>query len=261
VSKLLEGQHALVTGGNSGVGKGIALELAAAGCHVVVNYLDDADSAAGTAAQIASLGVKSWAVQADVGLRADVARMFRELRKLVPRLDLLVNNAGVQTFARLLELSEVDWDRDIRTNLKGCFLCTQAAGRWMKEQESGCIINIGSGSNKHPFPRLVSYTASKGGIEQFTKVAAVELGEFGIRVNCVAPGAILTERTAREVPDYEATWSKATPLGRVGTPSDVGKAVVLLASEYASYISGQTLWVDGAAFTLPNWPYPLSGRE
>jgi NAD(P)-dependent dehydrogenase (short-subunit alcohol dehydrogenase family) len=184
--------------------------------------------------------------------------MFGELRERVRRLNLLVNNAGVQTFAPLLELSEADWDRDIRTNLKGCFLCTQAAGRMMKEQKSGCIINIGSGCNKHPFPRLVSYTASKGGIEQFTKAAAIELAEFGIRVNCVAPGAILTERTSREASDYEATWSKATPLGRTGTPRDVGKAVVFLASDDASYISGQTLWVDGAAFTLPNWPYPLN---
>lgn len=257
----LEGKYALVTGANSGVGQGIALELARAGCHVVVNYLEDCEAAEQTVAQIESLGVKSWSIQADVGLSADVVRMFREIRDRVPRLDLLVNNAGVQTFAPLLELSEADWDRDIRTNLKGCFLCTQAAGRWMKDQKSGCIVNIGSGSNKHPFPRLVSYTASKGGIEQFTKVAAVELAEFGIRVNCVAPGAILTERTLREVPDYDATWSKATPLGRTGTPSDVGKAVAFLASDSASYITGQTLWVDGAAFTMPNWPYPLTTRK
>lgn len=184
--------------------------------------------------------------------------MFRELREYTSHLDLLVNNAGTQTFARLMELSEGDWDRDIRTNLKGCFLCTQAAARIMAEQKRGCIVNIGSGSNKHPFPRLVSYTASKGGIEQFTKVAAVELAEYGIRVNCIAPGAILTERTAHEGGNYEAIWSTATPLGRVGTPEDVGKAVVFLASDDASYISGQTIWVDGAAFTKPNWPYLLN---
>lgn len=261
MGKLLEGQHALVTGSNSGVGKGIALELAAAGCNVIVNFLDDSIGAEQTLSEIAALGVKSWAIRGDVGLSQDVERIFGELRERVPRLNLLVNNAGVQTFAPLLELSEADWDRDIRTNLKGCFLCTQAAGRMMKSQKSGCIINIGSGCNKHPFPRLVSYTASKGGIEQFTKAAAIELAEFGIRVNCVAPGAILTERTSREASDYEATWSKATPLGRTGTPRDVGKAVVFLASDDASYISGQTLWVDGAAFTLPNWPYPLKNSE
>jgi 3-oxoacyl-[acyl-carrier protein] reductase len=106
-----------------------------------------------------------------------------------------------------------------------------------------------------PFPRLVSYTASKGGIEMFTKVAAIELAAYSIRVNCVAPGAILVERTQSEDGDYAKTWGKAAPLGRVGTPTDVGQAVVFLASPQASYISGQTIWVDGALFTKPYWPY------
>lgn len=261
MSRLLEGQYALVTGSNSGIGKGIALELARAGCSVVVNYFDDPAAAEQTAGEVRALGVKAWTVQADVGLGADVDRMFREIHAQIPHLDLLVNNAGVQTYSTLLDLAEADWDRVIRTNLKGCFLCTQAAGRWMKEGKPGAIINIGSGCNKHPFPRLVAYTASKGGIEQFTKVAALELAEFGIRVNCVAPGAILTERTLREDPDYEATWSKAAPLGRIGVPQDIGQAVVFLASEQASFISGQTIWVDGAAFTMPNWPYARKTAE
>ena len=131
----LEGKYALVTGANSGVGQGIALELARAGFNVVVNYLEDCKAAEQTVSQIESLGVKSWSIQADVGSSAEVTRMFNEIRELAPRLDLLVNNAGVQTFACLLDLSEADWDRDIRTNLKGCFLCTQAAARWMKDAE------------------------------------------------------------------------------------------------------------------------------
>ena len=265
MGRLLEGQYALVTGANSGIGKGIVLELARAGCNVVVNYLENPAAAEQAAEEVRALRVQGWTVQADVGVSADVERMFREIREHASRLDLLVNNAGVQTHSPLLDLSEADWDLVIRTNLKGCFLCTQAAARWMRESwrkegpskktTSGAIINIGSGCNKHPFPRLVAYTASKGGIEQFTKVAAIELSEFGIRVNCVAPGAIVTERTLRDDPQYATTWAKATPLGRIGEPRDVGQAVVFLASEQASFISGQTIWVDGAAFTMPNWPY------
>jgi 3-oxoacyl-[acyl-carrier protein] reductase len=143
----------------------------------------------------------------------------------------------------------------INTNLKGTFLCTQLAAKHMKECGGGVIVNIGSGCNKLAFPRLVAYTASKGGVEMFTKVAAIELGQYGIRVNCVAPGAIEIERTRLEDPDYSATWGGITPLGRVGTPSDVGNVVVFLAGKEASFISGQTIWVDGAVFTQAPWPY------
>jgi NAD(P)-dependent dehydrogenase (short-subunit alcohol dehydrogenase family) len=252
---LLENRTALVTGASRGVGKGIALELARAGCKVAVNYYPDDAGAALTVNEIKALGVEAFEIKADVGNSKDVSRMFDSVFRRFGRLNILVNNAGVQTWAPLLELTESEWDRDIDTNLKGCFLCTQLAGRHMKEHSGGAIINIGSGCNKVPFPRLVAYTASKGGIEMFTKAAAVELGPYAIRVNCVAPGAILVERTKREGRDYEKTWGQATPLGRVGLPADVGKTVVFLASDNASYISGQTIWVDGGAFTKPNWPY------
>jgi NAD(P)-dependent dehydrogenase (short-subunit alcohol dehydrogenase family) len=169
-------------------------------------------------------------------------------------LDLLVNNAGIQVWAPLLDLTEADWDDVIDTNLKGCFLCTQAAARQMRAQGGGVIINIGSGCNKVPFPALVSYTASKGGIEMLTKVAALELGPMGIRVNCVAPGAIEVERTRLERPDYAGTFSRLTPLGRIGLPSDIGQAVVWLASPAAGFITGQTVGVDGGLFQQPPWP-------
>jgi NAD(P)-dependent dehydrogenase (short-subunit alcohol dehydrogenase family) len=253
----LSGRTALVTGASKGVGKGIALELARNGCQVVVNYHMDREGAERTVAELQSLGAGAFAVDGDVGSGADVEEMFAHVFRAVPRLDIMVNNAGVQTWAPLLELREEDWDRDIRTNLKGCFLCTKAAAKHMRQHGGGVIVNIGSGCNKVPFPRLVSYTASKGGIEMFTKVAAIELGHYGIRVNCVAPGAIVIERTEREDANYNKAWGEAAPLGRVGTPRDVGKAVTFLASDQASYISGQTLWVDGAAFTKASWPYQL----
>jgi NAD(P)-dependent dehydrogenase (short-subunit alcohol dehydrogenase family) len=252
---VLEGKTALVTGASKGVGKGIALELARAGCDVAVNYFTDAAGAESTVAEIRALGRRAFPVRADVGRSGDVDAMFDTVLAEFPRLDILVNNAGVQTWKSLLELTEPEWDRVIATNLKGCFLCTQRAARHMKGQGGGRIVNIGSGCNKLAFPRLVDYTASKGGIEMFTKVAAVELGPYRITVNCVAPGAIEIERTRQEAGDYAGTWARLTPLGRVGYPADVARAVVFLASEAAEFITGQTLWVDGGLFSKPSWPY------
>ena len=252
---ILESKTALVTGASKGVGKGIALELARCGCHIAVNYNSDARGAEATAAEIRALGRQAIAVQADAGLAADVDRMFAEVLGQFPRLDILVNNAGTQTWTPLLDLEEAEWDRVIRTNLKGCFLCTQRAGRHMREQGGGSIVNIGSGCNKVPFPNLSSYTASKGAIEMFTKSAAIELGKYGIRVNCVAPGAIEIERTLQEAPNYAKTWAGVTPLGRVGQPLDVARAVAFLASGAADFITGQTLYVDGGLFSQPVWPY------
>jgi NAD(P)-dependent dehydrogenase (short-subunit alcohol dehydrogenase family) len=253
----LEARTALVTGASKGVGKGIALELARCGCDVAVNYHSDPIGAEETAAEIMAIGRTALVIKANVGQAGDVDRMFAEVLKRFPRLDILVNNAGTQVWKPLLDLEEAEWDRVIDTNLKGCFLCTQRAARHMKANGGGRIVNIGSGCNKTAFPNLVSYTASKGGIEMFTKVAALELGKHGIAVNCVAPGAIEIERTKLETGDYAATWAGLTPLGRVGNPLDVARAVVFFASESGDFVSGQTLWVDGGLFTHPIWPYPV----
>jgi len=252
----LESKIALVTGASKGVGKGIALELARAGAQLIVNFNSDSAGADATVAEIRGMGGNGFAVQADVSLRAAVDRMLQSTLERFNRLDILVNNAGVQTWKPLLELAESEWDRTIATNLKGCFLCTQGAARHMSERGGGRIINIGSGCNKIAFPNLVDYTASKGGIEMFTKVAAVELGKYRITVNCVAPGAVEIERTKLEAGDYADTWAKLTPMGRVGLPADVARAVVFLASDAAEFITGQTIWVDGGLFSKPSWPYP-----
>lgn len=251
---MLSGKVALVTGASKGVGKGIALELANQGCDIFVNYNSDEAGAKQTVSEIEALGRKAAAVQANVGDSKQVDAMFDRIGS---ELDILVNNAGVQTWKAFLDLTEEDWDRVMDTNLKGCFLCTQRAARRMKEAGGGSIINIGSGSNKIAFPHLVDYTASKGGIDMFTKVAAVELGKFKIRVNCVAPGAVEIERTKQEAGDYGGTWAALTPLNRVGVPADVGKAVAFLASDSADFITGQTIWVDGGLFSKPAWPYEI----
>lgn len=244
---------ALVTGAGGGVGQGICLELAGAGYNVAVNDVS-AETAEQTCALIRARGAEALVIVGDVSRPADVARMVASTVDRFGRLDLLVNNAGIQVWKPLLDLSESDWDSVIDVNLKGCFLCTQAAGRVMERQGKGHIVNIGSGSNHVPFPGLISYTASKGGIEMLTKVAAVELGPLGIRVNCVAPGAIEIERTRLERADYAGTWSRVTPLRRIGTPADVGRAVLMLDDERAAFVTGQTVLVDGGLFTAPPWP-------
>lgn len=251
-----QGQTALITGASRGIGKEIALELARNGYRVAVNYYNEPQSQVdATMAEIAALHTEALAIEADIRSSSHVTAMFERVAKQFGRLDLLVNNAGVQTWKPLLDVTEEEWDLVVDTNLKGCFLCTQQAARYMKDHGGGSIVNLGSGCNKLAFPSLVAYTASKGGIEMFTKEAAVELGQYNIRVNCIAPGSIESERTRAEDPDYAGTWSKLTPLGRVGTAADIAPVVVFLASKGASFISGQTIWIDGALFTKAQWPY------
>ncbi len=251
--KRLEESAALVTGGGRGVGKGIALALARAGCRIAVNYRSSADLAGETVAEITALGVEAFAVGADVKVSSQVNDMMETVVGRFGRLNILVNNAGIQTWKALLDVTETEWDDVVDTNLKGCFLCTQAAARHMKDHGGGSIVNIGSGCNKLAFPKLVAYTASKGGIEMLTKVSALELGPYGIRVNCVAPGATEIERTKLETANYAETWGRLAPLGRVGTPQDVGQLVAFLASNESSFLTGQTIWVDGGLFSQAPW--------
>jgi 3-oxoacyl-[acyl-carrier protein] reductase len=245
---------ALVTGANSGIGKAIVSRLARAGYDVAINYKVEPEAAEELAKELQEGGVRAMAVYADIANSKDVDAMVEKILSSFGKIDALVNNAGVQVWKPMLQVEESEWDRVLNTNLKGCFLCTQRVARHMTERRSGAIVNIGSGCNKVPFPNLSAYTASKGGIEMFTKSAALELGSFGIRVNCVAPGAIETERTKAELADFAKSWANLTPLRRVGTPEDVADAVEFLLSERASFITGQTLNVDGGLFAQPRWP-------
>lgn len=249
---------AIVTAGNSAIGRHLVLALAKAGYDVAMTYLGSPALADEICATVAAQGGRAMAAECDAGDEVQVPAFHARAAEWAGGCaEVLVNNAGIQTWAPLVDLRPDQWDAVMRTNLRGTFLNTQTAARALiAAGKGGSIINMGSGCNKLAFPRLVDYTASKGGIEQFTKVAATELGPHGIRVNCVAPGAIATDRTASEAGDYAATWSAVTPLRRVGTPDDLTGPVLFFCSAAAEFVTGQTLWVDGGAFTQANWPYP-----
>lgn len=247
---------AVVTGGGGGIGRGIVLALAKQGYDIAFSWYGDEALANATKADVEALGARCLTAECDAGVKVEVDAFFDQVEAFGGPADFLVNNAGIQTWASLLELEEAAWDRVIRTNLKGCFLNTQAfARRLVAAKKPGSIVNLGSGCNKLAFPNLVDYTASKGGIEMLTKVAAVELGPYGIRVNCVAPGAVETERTLAEAGDYAGVWSPITPLRRVGYVDDIADVVVFMDSEGARFISGQTIGVDGGVYSQANWPY------
>lgn len=248
-------QLAIVTGASSGIGRQIAIRLAAAGYKILIDHFRDEAGASTTLDAVRQQGSDGWCIDADIGCSQEVSKLFEHANSQEGNLRVLVNNAAVQTFSPLTQLAEDDFDRTIRTNLKGTFLCTQQAARIMQSSGGGAIVNIGSGANQIPFPGLGDYACSKGGIEMLTKVAAVELGPDQIRVNCVAPGAIENERTRRESPDYGETWASITPLRRVGTERDVAETVAYLVSEQASFVTGQTLFVDGGLWTKNEWPY------
>ena len=197
MSFALEGRAALVTGASKGIGKGIAIELARAGCDIAVNYNSDQVGAETTAAAIKAIGRTAEIIQANVGAAVDVDRMFAFVNEKFPKLDILVNNAGVQTWKALLDLQESEWDRVIRYEPEG-HISLYATRRAQDERQwPRFYYHIGSGCNKVAFPHLVDYTASKGGIEMFTKVAAVELGQYKIRgeLRCSRSNRDLVHRT------------------------------------------------------------------
>ncbi|MFZ1470563.1 MAG: SDR family NAD(P)-dependent oxidoreductase [Paracoccaceae bacterium] len=251
---------AIVTAGDSAIGRHLVLALAGAGHAVGFTHLGQPDAAQALEAEVAALGQRARGWDSDAGDEAAVVALHAEVGAWAGAApDVLVNNAGIQTWASLLDLRADQWDAVMRTNLRGTFLNTQAFARaCIAAGTGGAIVNLGSGCNKLAFPRLVDYTASKGGVEQFTKASAVELGPYGIRVNCVAPGAVATERTAAEAGDYAAIWARLTPLRRVGVPQDICGPLLFLVSDAASFVTGQTLWVDGGAFSQANWPYEVT---
>lgn len=242
----LAGKVAIVTGSSTGIGRGIAERLAAEGARVVVNGRH-AETVEPVAQALRSGGAQAIAVTADVGYREQVERLFDETVRAFGGVDLLVNNAGwASPGAHFLELEEAEWDDVLRTNLKGVYLCSRRAAQLMVDQDRpGSIIAISSFGALRSHRFAAAYDASKGGIEAFTRVVALDLAPFGIRVNAVGPGAIHVERHDQFGPETARRRAQIVPLGRVGYPSDIAGAVVFLASEDADYITGQVIYVDG----------------
>ncbi|WP_407307618.1 3-oxoacyl-[acyl-carrier-protein] reductase [Desulfosporosinus sp. SB140] len=236
---------AIVTGGGRGIGRAIALELAAAGVKVVVNYAGRSEKAEETVSLIRDAGGESIAVQADVSQAAEVDRLVQTALEHFGKIDILVNNAGITRDGLLLRMKEADWDAVLSTNLKGVFLCTKAVSKGMLKQRSGVIVNISSVVGLSGNAGQANYAAAKAGIIGFSKSTAKELASRGIRVNVVAPGYICTDMTETLAEGVQNEISQRIPLGRLGKPEDVAKVVRFLVSPESAYITGQTLCVDG----------------
>lgn len=248
------GKVVVVTGGGSGLGQGIALRFAEAGAGVVVNYRTSAGGARETVQRIRAAGGTAVALQADVTEEADVARLFQEAVSALGRLDVLINNAGQQPLVGLREMTVMQWDEMMATNLRGVFLCTKwAAEQMIAQGGGGAMVNISSIEAHSPAPEHSHYNASKGGLWMFTRAAAGELGKYGIRVNAVAPGLIWREGLDQAWPEGMARYRQSAPLQRLGTPDDVADACLFLASPAARWITGASLTVDGGVMTHP--PY------
>ncbi|MEC0213791.1 3-oxoacyl-[acyl-carrier-protein] reductase [Paenibacillus ehimensis] len=245
---MLTGKVALVTGASRGIGRAIAIGLAEAGADVVVNYAGSEAAAAEVVQAIEALGRKSFKAKANVGSVQEVEDMFKLVLEAFGRIDILVNNAGITRDNLIMRMKEEEFDQVIETNLKGVFNCVKAATRPMMKQRFGRIVNISSVVGTTGNAGQMNYAAAKAGVIGMTKTAAKELASRGITVNCVAPGFIETDMTDKLSEDQRSQLMTQIPLARLGRPEDIAKAVVFLASDDSSYMTGQTLHVDGGMY-------------
>jgi 2-deoxy-D-gluconate 3-dehydrogenase len=242
----LSGNVAIVTGGNGGIGRGIALALAAAGADVAIAARNEEKTAA-VVAEIEALGRRALGVACDVLSKADIDAAVAATIETLGRPSILVNNSGIARGGRPERMSEQDWDEVVDTNLKASFLFAQAVHPSMRELGRGKIINIGSEYSLFGSAQVVSYSASKGGVVQLTKSLAVAWAPHNIQVNCIIPGWIVTDMTAagHANPDFNAQILARTPSGRWGQPEDCGGPAVFLASRASDFVTGVSIPVDG----------------
>ena len=261
--KILEGQTAIVTGSNSGIGKATVKAMAAAGAGVVVNYISDEDSAQMVVQEIEEAGDNAIAVKADISRKDDVRSLFREAIERYGTVDILVNNAGVQKDSGFLDMTLEQWQTVLDINLTGAFLCAREAAREFirrgvvsgRSKAAGKIIFISSVHELIPWAGHANYAASKGGIMMLMKSIAQELAPKKIRVNSIGPGAIKTDinKDSWESPEAENELLKLIPYKRIGEVEDIARVAVWLASDEADYINGTTIYVDGGMLLYPGF--------
>lgn len=251
----LEGKVAIVTGAGSGIGYAIAERLAREGASVAVNYFGHSEDASRLVATLKAVGGKALAVKADVSKPGHVRAMVKRTVDQLGRPDILVNNAGIEQSAPLVDVTDAEWETIIGVNLSGAFYCIRECARVMK-RTGGSIVNISSVHEDLPFPGFAPYATSKGGLRMLMRNAAVELAQYGIRVNNVAPGAIATPINASTLssPAKKRALEREIPIGRVGRPEEVAEIVLFLASARSSYVTGSTYYVDGG---LSRYAKPL----
>lgn len=247
--KLLEGKVAIITGAARGIGKAIALKLASEGASIAFTDLNIDDNAKATEAEIAALGVKAKGYASNAANFEDTHNVVAEIVKDFGRVDVLINNAGITKDGLMMRMSEQQWDAVINVNLKSAFNFINACTPIMMKQKSGSIINMSSIVGVSGNAGQTNYSASKAGLIGLAKSIAKELGSRGIRANAIAPGFIATEMTHALTPEQQASWAEKVPLRRVGTPDEVAKVALFLASDLSSYVSGQVISVCGALNT------------
>lgn len=247
--KLLEGKNVIITGGSRGIGKGIAEVFAKHGANVAFTYASSEGPALELEKELSTLGIKAKAYKSNAANFQEAQDLIVEVTKDFDSIDVLINNAGITKDNLLMRISEEDFDKVIEVNLKSVFNMTKAVQRTMLKQRSGSIINMSSVVGVKGNAGQTNYAASKAGIIGFSKSVALELGSRNIRCNSIAPGFIETEMTGALNEETVQSWRDAIPLKRGGTPEDVANACVFLASDLSTYVTGQTLNVDGGMLT------------